>query len=249
MIKGLMIWWEAERFGIVQPGEDKAQEVSRRISSMWINTWICEGKEDEVSRLFSLVPTDRPISNGQNLKHLKFCLNIRKQFYCEGCQSKTTIEIFKSCLDTVLGNLLWLVLLEQMISGGASHPQSVCASVIITQLLDCFEIVLWPSLLESSTLATNYILTEHLKSACKHGICSGWSHPFPDIIVEFHAEISLSSEQHAALQLCNRHVVSQHFAALQKNPHQNLLWFNPSWHQLATCSLPSLMGWERELEG
>lgn len=74
---------------------------------------MCVGNEDEGSRVFSVVPTDRPRSNGQNLKHLKFHLNIGKQFYRGVGQSKTTMEIYKSHLDTVLGNLLWLILLEQ----------------------------------------------------------------------------------------------------------------------------------------
>lgn len=106
MMRGWEIWnfstWRSEGTGGMG-----------RILSMWINTWICVGNEDKESRLFSLAPTDRPRSSGQNLKHLKFHLNIRKQFCCEVCQRKTTIEIFKSCLYTVLGNLLWLVLLEQ----------------------------------------------------------------------------------------------------------------------------------------
>lgn len=89
MMRGWEIWncsaWRGEGSGGMG-----------RILSMWINTWICEGNEDKGSRLFSLVPSDRPRSNEQNLKHLKFHLNIRKQFYCEVCQKKTTVEIFKS---------------------------------------------------------------------------------------------------------------------------------------------------------
>lgn len=106
MMKGWRSWvcsaWRREGSGGIE-----------RISSMCINTWICGENEDEGSRLFSLMPTERPRSNGQNMKLLKFHLNVRKQFYCEICQREITMEIFKSYLDAVLGNLLWLVLREK----------------------------------------------------------------------------------------------------------------------------------------
>jgi len=45
------------------------------------------------------------------------------------------LEIFKSCLDTVLGNELWVAPLEsggldKTTSRGSFHPQPVCDSVI-----------------------------------------------------------------------------------------------------------------------
>lgn len=80
---------------------------------MGINTQTCGGNEDEGSTLFPAVPTDRLRINRQKLKHPKFHLNITKQFYRELGQNKINMELFKSHLDRVLGNLLWLILLEQ----------------------------------------------------------------------------------------------------------------------------------------
>lgn len=39
------------------------------------------GNEEEEARLFLVVPIDRTRVNEQNLKHMKFCLNTRKQFF------------------------------------------------------------------------------------------------------------------------------------------------------------------------
>lgn len=37
--------------------------------------------EQEGARLFSVVPTDKTGGNGHKLKHMKFCLNMRRQFF------------------------------------------------------------------------------------------------------------------------------------------------------------------------
>ena len=65
----------------------------------------------------SLVPSDRVRGNGHRLKHKRLHLNIRKRFFTvrvtkhwhrlpRDVAESSSLEIFKSRLDTVLGNQL-----------------------------------------------------------------------------------------------------------------------------------------------
>lgn len=74
-----------------------------------------DGKElNERDRLLMVVPSDRTRGNEHKLKHRWFPLNIRKHFsvrmteHCHRLPREfigfSSLEIFRNCLDTILGN-------------------------------------------------------------------------------------------------------------------------------------------------
>ena len=134
--------------------EDRLRELDlfslekRRLRGDLVNAYKYRkgGYQEDGSRLFSMVPSDRTSGNGQKLKHRKFRLNMRKNFFTlrvmehlelvaqRGCEFSSSVDIQdlagQSPVRPAVGDPASAGVLDWMIARGPFQPLTFCDSVI-----------------------------------------------------------------------------------------------------------------------
>ena len=114
---GTQKWCEGWSTSSMRTGwESWGCSACRRLRGDLINAYkyLKGGCQEDGARLLSVVPSDRTMDYRHKLKHKKFRLNMRKNFFTEHwnrlprgvVESASSEEIFKIYLDTVLCSLL-----------------------------------------------------------------------------------------------------------------------------------------------
>jgi len=93
-----------------------------RVDLVNVYKYLKQGYQEDVARLFSVVPSDRTRGSGHKLKHRKFCLKMRKNVFPlgviedwsrlpRGVVVSPSLQMFITLLDTALCSLIEVNLL------------------------------------------------------------------------------------------------------------------------------------------